>query len=728
MFYRWARSLSRLKPAAEHCRAMTNCREVAEQLNRRGEDFFRRRDFAQAAKHFEEAITRCVDFVPPYNNLAVIRHQQDEYAQALDLLIQAIDLAPDYRPARMNLRKVLDALGHVDELLESLPQYLQTHPDDDRARRFLTAVRTALGLADAPIPKASSPKPARPAPPPCVELPAEAPSGQAVVLYALRELHLPILLPVYEQLVARDIKPVGFMAPPYFAGDAQRPAEGLRPQSIESLRQQGAAFWGHRNRGKFRCVITADVCYDRVDGWGPVVCVGHGTISKNLFFVDSPTARRENFATVLCVPGPWYVTSFGDHVHTRIEPTGFPKMDELAQADESFGPRLFSQIGFDQNKKTILFAPTFNPDLSALEALYPHWAGLDSSRYQVLVKLHGVTETAWLERYRQLCDQHRHLHLVDDPSIVPYMHVSDLLVSDLSSAYVEYLVLNKPFILFDNPLLTQSPFYNPQTVEFVVRDAGYGLDNPSSLAAEIETALQNDTLAAKRQEYAQLLFPPLDGKNSVRVADVIEQLIGAGARPAPAYVEPLNIYLPPYLKSQDTVDQNIAAMATQPRQCSRTVPATPFAILTGEHRLPHGWDQLAQLLGRFSPEASVIGPVLPDGPTGLYQQRRLLFDQQLAAPPSVLQLLHKYQHFGEAHPVESLRPDGMVLLSAVPEESLRQWLDKLDDVDNQFAFARALKKAGMNMVASGGVFAFVPTAADQRDEQSILKGGQAFSI
>ena len=90
---------------------------------------------------------------------------------------------------------------------------------------------------------------------------------------------MPVLLPIYHELIKCRIGHVGFMAPPYQDSDDGAYQEGLTKETIAFLHENNIPFWGHEQTERYACVVTADFCYDRVDGWGPIVCVGHGTIS-----------------------------------------------------------------------------------------------------------------------------------------------------------------------------------------------------------------------------------------------------------------------------------------------------------------------------------------------------------------------------------------------------------------------------------------------------------------
>ena len=108
------------------------------------------------------------------------------------------------------------------------------------------------------------------------------------------------------------------------------------------------------------------------------------------------------------------------------------------------------------------------------------------------------------------------------------MHYSDILISDVSSVFVEYLALDKPIILVNNENIERFPNYNKENIEYEVRDSAYQINTAQELIPVLENVLSNDSLKEKRKEYSRKLFAPLDGKNSYRIAKVIKKVIDKG--------------------------------------------------------------------------------------------------------------------------------------------------------------------------------------------------------
>ena len=533
-----------------------------------------------------------------------------------------------------------------------------------------------------------------------------------VAFYALRDFHVPILLPVLRALHERGAWNAGVVAPPFVESSHDRVQEGLSPSTLQALADAGVPFWGHDRQGEYACVVTADACYDRVDGWGPVVCIGHGTISKGLYFTDAPSARRENFARVLCVPGPAYVDAFGGQVFTRVVPTGFSKMDELSALPPDHRCTVLSRLGLDPDRRTLLFAPTFNPELTALRILEDAWARLDAHRDQVLFKLHGATDAAWVARYRALAERLPHARFVEDASLAGWMVASDIVISDVSSASVEALALSRPVVVVDSPLMPTYPLYRPTDIEYRVRRAAYRVRTSADLLETLERLRTADPLDAQRRRWARRLFAPLDGRNSERIATEIAAVAsGAIEQQLPRDGAKLSVYVPDDVVDEARVAANLAR-AVAPGRVYRGAerPPQPFICLTGEFDLPHGWDLLWWMASHFNapsptrPLAGIFGPMLPDRSDLGAQRRSACFPQSPALADRARQTLFKHHAFDQIAAAATLCADGSIVSKGVPREIAEAWIDHVADAEGRARVAQRVLQGGMHVGVLAGTY------------------------
>lgn len=283
----------------------------------------------------------------------------------------------------------------------------------------------------------------------------------------------------------------------------------------------GVPVTSHPGQRPADVTFVADTVGGRVRGCGLIANVGHGTISKGYYFTDSVWTERENWVDLLCVPGDYAADRFRSILRTRVVPTGMPKLDPV------FGGRytreaLCAQYQIDPAKRIVLYAPTFNEDLSSVYSFEGRFAEIAAPDREVLIKLHGSTKAATVDAYRALAARTPGLTFVDDPNIAPSLGGADVMISDVSSVFMEFMALDKPVILFDHPQMRRYHGYNADDIEHAWRDLGTRTtDIDSTLAALNTIAVHGDDKSSVRQRYAAQLFADRSGHASERVWDAV---------------------------------------------------------------------------------------------------------------------------------------------------------------------------------------------------------------
>jgi CDP-glycerol glycerophosphotransferase (TagB/SpsB family) len=195
----------------------------------------------------------------------------------------------------------------------------------------------------------------------------------------------------------------------------------------------------------------------------------------------------------------------------RIWITGFVPMDPLFQ-----GRRLSTPATVAPGQKAVLFAPTYNPHLSAAPMLGPRAADLirgDRDDVSVVIKPHPFTierNSEWMAWWRKATADDRRVHLVDDlaADVTPYLQAADVLVSDVSTVAFAFLALDRPIVLLANPdRFKDREHFDPDGFEWRCRDMAEDLGDVNHLPAAIARALDTpDARAARRRRYRDLLF------------------------------------------------------------------------------------------------------------------------------------------------------------------------------------------------------------------------------
>ena len=192
---------------------------------------------------------------------------------------------------------------------------------------------------------------------------------------------------------------------------------------------------------------------------------------------------------------------------------GYPKLDRLATGGWD-GGAVRASLDLDTTRPTILYAPTYS------EASSLHLAGEDIVRaladagFNVIVKLHDrsldpdtrySSGIDWRRRFAQL-ERPGRVRYVESPDVSPLLAAADLLVTDHSSVGFEYLVLDRPLLLFDAPDLPRAARINPEKVA-LLRSAAAIAGSPAELAATALTELRAPgRLSARRRSVADQVF------------------------------------------------------------------------------------------------------------------------------------------------------------------------------------------------------------------------------
>ena len=256
--------------------------------------------------------------------------------------------------------------------------------------------------------------------------------------------------------------------------------------------------------------------------------LGHGVGPKPSYYHKSSTPM-----TVRFMEGAMRLqkikTLYPDDEFIQV---GYSKLDPIVNGEE---PGLdFQKIGLDSNKKTILYAPTFNP--SSLECFPDDWPKYFSG-YNILIKPHTFTFT--IDQYKKQREKlikwakfdNTYVASENNLSIVPFMKSADILLSEASSTLFEFVALNKPVIVCNFFKLKWS-YRGPFHYRFVNR---FGKDNVlyqgiglhvnkfKELLTAIPQQLENpDQFSKNRKQYTFDHVGPTDGNASKRIVEWVE--------------------------------------------------------------------------------------------------------------------------------------------------------------------------------------------------------------
>jgi len=230
----------------------------------------------------------------------------------------------------------------------------------------------------------------------------------------------------------------------------------------------------------------------------------------------------------------------GQHRYARLKEyfpdktfidTGYAKLDPIVNGSQ-MKPNITS-LGLDPNKQTILYAPTYYPSsieklpldfpekLSAFNLIVkPHFFSLTKDRYRKQQKVF----TKWLQ------SPNVYLATAEEISILPFMALADLLISDTSSTLFEFTALNKPAIWCDFFKVRWSyrGVLKWRLKKRLDQDLAYfgkvatRVTNIDELLTQTLLHINEPSLKeADRKAMTELLTGAVDGKCSERIADFI---------------------------------------------------------------------------------------------------------------------------------------------------------------------------------------------------------------
>ncbi len=340
------------------------------------------------------------------------------------------------------------------------------------------------------------------------------------LFFVEREFHIGLFAGLIHHIHENQWGRIGIYSFGYQPSKSGHRGRGARPEAIRQTID--VPFEVVNNPYAFNPEYTflADSGYEWVEGAGKLINIGHGTICKGSFYTRKPISRRENCADLLCVPGSIHRSELFHQVYQPISVTGMPKLDPMFNGSLK-REELLSGWGLDPEKKTVLFAPTFNHEYSLIPHLQIELENYFPAEYNLLFKLHSITPEEWREPFIRYADKHPHAVFIDQADITPALAAADLLITDISSVIYEFGATGKPVLLFDSP--DYKTKFDENDLEHRFRDIGTRFTDPGSLFGLIQsTIIRNDS--TETRDIARKFVSVTDGSATQRVFQSIASL------------------------------------------------------------------------------------------------------------------------------------------------------------------------------------------------------------
>jgi len=222
---------------------------------------------------------------------------------------------------------------------------------------------------------------------------------------------------------------------------------------------------------------------------------------------------------------------------SKLAKVGFSKLDPIVNFSEKSKIDLLQKYCLDPEKKTILYAPTFFPSsIERMEDSFP----MDFSGYNIIVKPHYLS----YERKRYKGQRKKLFHWsrypncavlpLDEYNIVPFLAISDVMISDESSAMFEFAALNKPVVSNQYFKLRWSYFLFPWKLKRRIDSSKNRFRTMFDIALNYQETIRLTKLGLKdpkRKEKERLMFQKeicgdVDGMSSYRIyGEILKRLM-----------------------------------------------------------------------------------------------------------------------------------------------------------------------------------------------------------
>ena len=220
---------------------------------------------------------------------------------------------------------------------------------------------------------------------------------------------------------------------------------------------------------------------------------------------------------------------------SSLKVVGHPRTDTLVKNNFN-RESIINSMNLDPNKKTILYAPThsheLNFDYQIKKGLFPGWSNdqaklleeiclfMKEKSLNFIIRLHRH-DTSWTDKYIDIISKFNNTFKMtghSHPDSMPYIFVSDVLITDISSIANDYLILDRPIIYL-------KPDYDPFDGVYSLSTsylAGYYVMNKQDFYRAIDESLQiPEKFSSKRNIIKNKLHYKLDGMASDRAAKII---------------------------------------------------------------------------------------------------------------------------------------------------------------------------------------------------------------
>lgn len=154
---------------------------------------------------------------------------------------------------------------------------------------------------------------------------------------------------------------------------------------------------------------------------------------------------------------------------------------------------------------------------------------LKLNNYVFLLKLHPMEEEKFKEKYLKYNDNIKFLSTdvlknlnIDLYQLLPK---TDLLITDYSSVFFDYLLLDKPIVFINNDIEEYRKKRGILLEPYELWTPGYKVNNQKDLIEAIEKSFTEDGYRNDRMKLKEIFHYHKDGNSTIRVLNLIDELL-----------------------------------------------------------------------------------------------------------------------------------------------------------------------------------------------------------
>lgn len=223
--------------------------------------------------------------------------------------------------------------------------------------------------------------------------------------------------------------------------------------------------------------------------------------------------------------------------------TGFPRNDYLMNKREDILKKIRKDFNISSDKKIVVFMPTFRSGFKRTESDLNRDINifglndvsskeinmlLEKENIHIIAKLHPIEE----QFIKENISPESNISIVAQDyleenklDVYEVLAVSDALITDYSSVYFDYLLMDKPMLFLSNDLEEYRKNRGFLLEPLEMWRPGISVGNYEELTSELSKLFELETYKEERRVIREMLHRHKDGDSTIRAKTYIEGII-----------------------------------------------------------------------------------------------------------------------------------------------------------------------------------------------------------